>query len=155
MSDLATTLPNTSVHDQLAHTTPHGAEAAHGHHAGNPPKTYLTILVALLILTGITVAVSYPDFGDFNIVIALAVATLKATLVGLFFMHLLHDKKMNAVIIVGSFVFLGLLLATCSMDIGSRDVYIPANAKPPAGSIPEKPQKPVEGKSEGQVVQKQ
>jgi cytochrome c oxidase subunit 4 len=129
--------------------------SAHTEHAGNPPRTYLLVLIALLILTAITVGVSYIDFGDGNIVVALLVATLKASLVGMFFMHLLHDKKINALIIVSSFLFLGILIGVCFMDQGSRDVYIPANAKPPAGGMPAKTEGPKEGAKTGEPVQKQ
>ena len=49
---------------------------------------YVSTLVALLILTAITVGASYIDFGSGNVVIALIIATIKATIVALFFMHL-------------------------------------------------------------------
>ena len=133
----------------------HTAHAGEATHAGNPPRIYLLVLLALLILTAVTVGVSYIDFGDGNVIVALIVATIKASLVGLFFMHLLHDKKINAVIIIFAFVFLGLLLMTCFLDKDSRDTYIPANAKPPAGGMPEKKEMPKEGASQGRIVQKQ
>jgi cytochrome c oxidase subunit 4 len=54
------------------------------HHI-TPLKTYLVIAGALFCLTAITVWVSYFDFGSLNIIIAMGVATFKATLVALFF----------------------------------------------------------------------
>jgi len=53
-------------------------------------------------------------------VLALGIATLKASLVGLFFMHLLHDKPMNALIFAVGFVLLGTLLMLTLIDAHSR-----------------------------------
>ena len=65
---------------------------------------------------------------------AIGIASIKATLVALFFMHLLHDRAMNAIIICAAFVFLGLLLAFSFMDSSTRYNIVPANAAAPAGS---------------------
>ena len=51
-------------------------------------KTYAVVWIILMILTAVTVYVSYVDVGMFNIVVAMGVASIKATLVALFFMHL-------------------------------------------------------------------
>ena len=56
-------------------------------------RVYLTVFFALLVLTAVTVAVSRVDFGSFNIVIAMLVASVKATLVAMFFMHLKFENK--------------------------------------------------------------
>ncbi|CAF0689627.1 cytochrome C oxidase subunit IV family protein [Candidatus Methylacidithermus pantelleriae] len=54
----------------------------------------ITVFVALLVLTVITVAVSYIPLGTRgNITVALAIAILKASLVALFFMHLIAEEK--------------------------------------------------------------
>jgi cytochrome c oxidase subunit IV len=103
--------------------------ADHGHHHADHAKLYLAVLVALLFLTAITVGASYLDFGAANIIIAVLIATTKATLVGLFFMHLLYDKPMNAMILVGAFGFLGLLLTFSLLDIDNR---VPS---PPSGKV--------------------
>ena len=58
----------------------------------------------------ITVGASYINFGSGNVVIALAIATVKATLVALFFMHLAEDKPVNAIIAIAGFMFLGIFL---------------------------------------------
>ena len=68
----------------------------------NYERNYRTILVSLLILTFITVWVSYYNFGIFNIVVAMAVASVKATLVALFFMHLKYDNRTNQVVFASS-----------------------------------------------------
>ena len=87
-----------------------------GHMTG--PTLLLVILTALLFLTWLTVAVSYFDLGGMNVVVAMGVATVKATLVSLYFMHLRWDKPFNAVIFVGSLFFLGLFLAFALLDTG-------------------------------------
>ena len=103
-------------------------EAEH-HHNPNAAKLYFAVLLALLFLTGVTVGASYFDFGPANIIIAVMIATTKATLVGLFFMHLLHDKPLNAMILIGAFGFLGLLLTFSLLDIDNR---VPS---PPSGKV--------------------
>jgi cytochrome c oxidase subunit 4 len=71
---------------------------------------------ALLVLTAITVAVRYIDVGEFNMVIALGVAVIKATLVALFFMHLKWDRPFNLLTFVGSMAFVILMMVFCMMD---------------------------------------
>jgi cytochrome c oxidase subunit 4 len=98
---------------------------------------YLITLVALLILTAITVGASYINFGSGNIVIALTIATIKATIVALIFMHLLHDKPVNAVIAVAGFIFLGIFLMFDFIDVGSRTNPQPTNLHAlPAATAP-------------------
>ncbi|MBM3784730.1 MAG: hypothetical protein FJW30_10245 [Acidobacteria bacterium] len=98
---------------------------AHAHtHSAMP---YVITLGALLVLTGVTVGAAYVNFGSptINIVIAMFIATCKATLVALFFMHLRHDKPLNAIIFVSSLIFLAIFLAFPLIDIGSRDKIHP------------------------------
>ena len=52
-----------------------------------PPKVYVGIFLSLMVLTAATVAAAYVNLGALNIVVALAIATVKATLVVLYFMH--------------------------------------------------------------------
>jgi cytochrome c oxidase subunit IV len=84
-------------------------------------KLYAATLGGLLVLTGITVAASYVNFGSANIVVAMVIATLKASLVALIFMHLKDDKPVNAVIFTSSLIFLGIFLGFCMLDVESRD----------------------------------
>jgi cytochrome c oxidase subunit 4 len=104
---------------------------AHDDHDAKAPRTYALVLLALLCPTFITVGASYIQFGSglINVVIALTIATIKASLVALFFMHLLHDKPMNGIILVGSFVFLGIFLISCYTDAITRDLVEPSNLK--------------------------
>ncbi len=79
-----------------------------------PPKVLLAVWGALLALTVVTVAVTTVDLGEFNLVVALLIATVKATLVALYFMHLRWDRPFNGVIfliaIVTTFLFITIAL---------------------------------------------
>jgi cytochrome c oxidase subunit 4 len=105
--------------------TTHAHAAGHEEHGG--PKLYTAILIALLILTGITVGAAYIDLGSGNVVVALIIATIKASLVALFFMHLRWEKPVNSIIAVAGFLFLGIFLMFDLLDADSRNYYLPQN----------------------------
>lgn len=111
---------------------------AHAEHSHGGAALYARTLIALLFLTVVTIAASYVDFGSGNVVIALLIATMKATLVALFFMHLRYEKKVNAVIACAGFLFLGIFLTFCFIDVGARRdpnplVPLPTSYAPPVG----------------------
>ena len=81
---------------------------------------YFFIFFVLMVLTVLTVAVAFQDFGPWNTPIAFAIATIKATVVVLFFMHVIHSPKLTAAILVGSLVFLGILFMLTFSDYLSR-----------------------------------
>ncbi len=110
----------------------HAQAHAHGKHP--TAKTFLMVLIALLVLTAVTVAAAGIHFGSptVNAVIALLIASVKGSLVALFFMHLRYDKPVNAVIFCSGLLFLALFLIFCYIDVGSREVTVPANLKVPA-----------------------
>ena len=83
-------------------------------------NTYAKVLGALLALTVITVIAAGFSFGSWNVVIALGIATVKASLVALFFMHLRNDKPMSAVIFVTGAAMLGVFLTICMIDSDAR-----------------------------------
>ena len=85
-----------------------------------PFKTYLNILLILLGLTVLTVLVSLVDFGIFNLIISMGIATFKATLVLLYFMHLKYDDKSYPVIFLTGVFFLVVIFIFCTLDIFSR-----------------------------------
>ena len=84
-------------------------------------KLYVTIWLALLLGTGLTVFASTIDLGPFNAIVALAIASTKAVLVILFFMHVkyAHEKMTKLVILTAIFFFL-ILLALTMADYGTR-----------------------------------
>jgi len=84
-------------------------------------KMYYGIWIVLLVLTATTVGVAHIDLGPWNIVVALAIATLKAVLVVLFFMHVKYaSEKMTKVIIVSAIFWLFILLALSLSDYATR-----------------------------------
>jgi len=107
---------------------------AHAHPITGP-RVYATVLVALLLLTGLTVTAAGIDFGSYNTVIALIIATMKASLVALFFMHLRHDK-LNAVIFLGGIFFLAVFLIFTLFDTNTRTTVLPVNLKAPVKEYP-------------------
>lgn len=89
-----------------------------------PLKMYLGVAGALLVLTVVTVAVSYVDFGPFNMVIAMGIAAMKATLVALIFMHLYYDDKLYLTIFIMSILMLALFIVITLFDTLRRgDIY--------------------------------
>jgi cytochrome c oxidase subunit IV len=104
------------------------SHSQHTHEHGGP-AVYTRNLVILLILTAITVGFSYVDFGSANVAIALIVASIKATLVALFFMHLRWEKPVNSIIGVAGFLFLGILLLFTFLDTDTRRDASPRNLK--------------------------
>lgn len=85
-------------------------------------KTYFIIWAALMVLTVITVYVSYIDFGTMNVVIAMAVASLKAALVALFFMHLKFEDSITWVFALFPLALLFLLITMTFVDTFTRVV---------------------------------
>jgi len=84
-------------------------------------KFYYAIWIALLCLTVITAAVSFVDLGPFNAVVALVIATVKALLVVLFFMHVKYtSEKLTKIVIVSAIFWLFLLLALSMADYATR-----------------------------------
>ena len=79
-------------------------------------RVLLAVFVVLMVLTVITVTVSYFDFGALNLFVAMSVATVKAALVSLYFMHLRYDNVFNAFVLLVAIVFLGLFLSITMLD---------------------------------------
>jgi cytochrome c oxidase subunit 4 len=73
--------------------------------------------LALIVLTAITVASHSVDMGEANLPVALAIAMVKATIVALIFMHLRWDRPFNLLVLVGSALFVLLMLAFAGMDV--------------------------------------
>ncbi len=104
----------------------------HDHHS----RTYLKIWGTLLVLTVVTVAAAYQNFGVFNILIAMLIATIKAVLVALYFMHLKDDRRVNQVVFASSFFFLAVFVGLTYSDLFARPQIALAPVTPiaaPAG----------------------
>lgn len=83
-------------------------------------KTYLNVLILLLILTVITVSVAQLDFGAWNTFIAMFIASVKGALVLLYFMHLKYDDKFYWVVFGSGIFFVILLFLLVKVDIATR-----------------------------------
>lgn len=104
-----------------------GNHSAHGngqddaqHHHIIPLYVYVRILALLLALTVVTVVVAQFNFGTWNIVIAMAIASVKAGFVLAYFMHLKYDNKLYWVCFGSAIFFLIVLYAFCHLDIATR-----------------------------------
>lgn len=97
----------------------------HKHHVSSVPLLAV-ILVVLLVLTVLTVAVSRVDLGgSLNLIIAMGIAFLKAGLVVTFFMHLLHDKPFNAVLLFYTLLTVATFFLFTLIDLSSRGAIDP------------------------------
>jgi len=90
-----------------------------------PISTYLAVFAVLIGLTAVTVMVATLDLGDMNVVVALVVATIKAVLVLLFFMHLRHSGRFLWLILGFSFGFMALLIGLTLSDVFTRGYWSP------------------------------
>lgn len=99
--------------------------ASLNHHTDHK-KTYFIVWMALLILTVITVWTAYHNYGIFNIIVAMGIATIKASLVCLFFMHLKYDNHVDQVVFVSSFIFVAIFVGLTWADVFYRPVDTPA-----------------------------
>jgi cytochrome c oxidase subunit IV len=82
---------------------------------------YIAIGAILIVLTGVTAGVAFINLGPFNPVVALLIATIKATLVVLFFMHVKGaSEKLTGAVVVSGFFFLMILLSLSLADYLTR-----------------------------------
>ena len=83
--------------------------------------TYFSVWGALLLGTFITYKAAFLDLGQFNAAVALTIATTKALLVALFFMHLKGaSEKLLKLVVISTIFFLFILLALSMADYGTR-----------------------------------
>ncbi len=86
-----------------------------------PLGLYALIGITLLVMTGVTYWVATLDLGPFNTIVALTIASFKATLVVLIFMHVKYtSEKLTKAVIISAIFFLGLLLTLSLADFGTR-----------------------------------
>jgi cytochrome c oxidase subunit IV len=83
-------------------------------------KTYVVILITLLICTIATALVATVDLGPFNIIVALTIACIKMSLVALFFMHVRYSTRLTRLVLVGGLLWLGILLTLSFADFATR-----------------------------------
>jgi cytochrome c oxidase subunit 4 len=87
----------------------------------SPLKMYFGIWITLLLCTYLTYKAAFIELGRFNAAVALGIATLKATLVALFFMHVWHaSEKLTKLVVIAALFFLLLLLGLTMTDYATR-----------------------------------
>ena len=85
-----------------------------------PKKIYYTIFGLLMLCTYLTVQIAFFDLGPLNTVAALGIASFKATLVVLFFMHVKYSTRLTWAVVLGSLFWLGILLTLTMADYLTR-----------------------------------
>jgi cytochrome c oxidase subunit IV len=103
-------------------------ENEHDRHASHSLTPYVIVIVALFALTALTVVTALAHLPPWapswtHLSIALVIAAIKATLVLMFFMHVIHSNKINTVIIITSLFFLGLAFLFTISDYLTRDWF--------------------------------
>jgi caa(3)-type oxidase subunit IV len=102
----------------------HGNQSGGLHHHSLSDKTAITVGLTLFFLTILTVAVAQVDLGPINFLVAMLVATIKASLVISFFMGLKSEPRLNAVMFLSSVIFFGIFVGLTASDLFMRgDVY--------------------------------
>jgi cytochrome c oxidase subunit 4 len=99
----------------------------HSDHIGHAPAhhqasltTYFVVFFTLMILTVLTVWVSRVDLGVMNTAVAMTIAIAKATVVILWFMHVIHSPRMTWIVVISSFLWLGVLFVLTFSDYLTR-----------------------------------
>ncbi|MFO0556186.1 MAG: cytochrome C oxidase subunit IV family protein [Polyangiaceae bacterium] len=124
-------------HAHDSHDHHHKSSPDHVPHV-TPLSIYLRTFATLVVLTAITVGVSYVDLGTaVNLTIALTIATIKASIVAAFFMHLAVDSKFNTIVFASGAIFLLIFVVFTSFDTNSRGRFDPMRGRrPPSMSDP-------------------
>ena len=115
--------PNEHSHDGDDHGFAHPA----------PLSVLFTVFFCLVGLTILTVVANDWPLGGFDIWVALGIASIKALLVALFFMHMYWEKPINAVVFISPFLFAALFVGMTLMDtVSYRDDVesFPASSRP-------------------------
>ncbi|EMB16270.1 cytochrome C oxidase subunit IV family protein [Rhodopirellula europaea] len=117
------------------------ADSHDGHAEGDfahplPLPMLFGVFGALVFLTIVTVAQANYDLGSFDIAVVMFIATIKAVLVGLFFMHLAFDKPFNLIVFLSSFVFVALfvIITLSDANMTSEAFENNPNDAPPAAA---------------------
>jgi cytochrome c oxidase subunit IV len=93
------------------------------------PRIYITIFLALMAGTALTVIAAFVDFpGPLNAVVALTIACIKATLVVLFFMHVRYSGRLVWLVITSALLWLAILFAITFSDYWTRSWLPPLSS---------------------------
>jgi cytochrome c oxidase subunit 4 len=87
-----------------------------------PTRTYYRVFAALIALTLLTVAISFVELGAWHTTVGVLIGVVKASLVGLFFMHLLHSSKASWLAVLAGLFWLAILMGLTLTDYLTRQV---------------------------------
>jgi cytochrome c oxidase subunit IV len=106
----------------MSHQPDHETYTGHAapHHRASL-VTYFAVFLGLMVLTVVTVAVSRIDLGTLNTGVAMAIAILKATIVILWFMHVIHSPRLTWIVVMSSFIWLAVLFVLMFADYMTRE----------------------------------
>ncbi len=90
-----------------------------------PKKIYFAVCATLLAFTLVTYEVALIDLGRWNVVVALAIAFFKATLVALFFMHLRYSSRRTQLVVVAGIFWLAIMMLLTMSDYLTRPWLTP------------------------------
>jgi cytochrome c oxidase subunit 4 len=93
-----------------------------------PPRTYVITCLALLVLAGATTGIALLDLGPWNAPIALAIATVKATLIAVFFMELKLARSTQRLALALALMWLAILIGGSLDDLLTRG-WVPVPGK--------------------------
>jgi len=91
-----------------------------------PKKLYFFVFGSLLVLTLLTWRIAYVDLGQWNTVVALAIAVGKASLVAIFFMHLRWSGSMMRIVVCAAIFWLAIMMTLTLGDVLSRNRVVPS-----------------------------
>jgi cytochrome c oxidase subunit IV len=84
------------------------------------PRVYIAVFAALILLTCLTVGLSFLELGAWHTVVGLTIAVAKALLVALFFMHVLYSSRLTWLVILSSIFWLFILIGLTLQDYLTR-----------------------------------
>ena len=98
-----------TAHDEVIHEVPY--------------QTYINVWIVLMILTGITIGAAILDLKQMAVFTAILIATIKSTLVVLYFMHVRYENRLFTYMIVAAFGTYAIFLILTFADYGFRLGY--------------------------------
>ena len=104
-----------------AHAHPHAHAHSHGTGHISPVSLYITIFLALMVGTALTVGAAFVDLGTLNFPEAMLIAVFKATLVVWYFMHVKYQSSLTKLTVATGLFFLAILLGMMLIDYTSKD----------------------------------
>ncbi len=90
-----------------------------------PVRVYWGVFLTLLVMTVVTTGIAYVDLGPFNLLVAMAIAVFKASLVVLFFMHVKYSTTLTKAVVASGFIFLLVMVFFTMSDLLTRNITAP------------------------------